>query len=69
MSVQLDKAKLEAKGFSVELTSEGAMIAPPGGYDAQLVKMDGDTLILAPSRSSFHRQISAALGILTWRPS
>lgn len=56
MSVPIDVAKLEAAGFTVERVGGGAKI------NGVFVRMHEDSLVLAPERSAFHRQINAALG-------
>jgi hypothetical protein len=56
VSVAMDKAKLEAAGFTVEPAEGGYKI------DGTLVRAHGESLLLAIERSAFHRKINAALG-------
>lgn len=56
MSVQIDREKLKASGFTVEKADDGFLI------NGELVRAHGDSLILAPARSAFHRRINSALG-------
>lgn len=64
MRVTLDKARFEAAGMQIVTSPGEATIVLPGAQDMTKAKVQDGEILLLPHRSSMHKLVAQALGLL-----